>query len=503
MINSSTLPAAISDPHGEERCEASRLEPRGPGASPTQVRACILRDAPLRSSSFAGLLRMRRKIASERWHGKLLALAVAAWPLAGCAAFSPDGGLSGVEALVTSDLPHTPVALRTVEDAATADARVRELLKKPLNPTSAVTIALLNNRSLQAAYNTLGISEATMVRASLPPNPTFSLSRVARGGAYEIEAFVIASVLDLATLPARADLAQDRFRQAQLQAVLETLRIAVTARRAYVRAVASRALVGYLEQATQSGEAAAHACKASRRDGRDEQARPGAQPGLLPSSRRNSRPHAKLPRANASSWSARSACGAARWTSACRRSCRHCRGGRGRCPRSRPRRCAGGSTCRWRASKPRCLPSPTVSRAPRASSTCSMPVRPTSKRREDHLVSRERGFEVELEIPLYDFGEVRVREAEQGYMRAVNQLTGEGGQCPLRGARRVSQLPRHLRYRQAVSARRASLAQDHLGRDAASLQRHADRRVRAAHRGAPAHRCDDRGAGGAAGILPR
>src|SRR5690349_18259041 len=36
--------------------------------------------------------------------------------------------------------------------------------------------------------------------------------------------------------------------------------------------------------------------------------------------------------------------------------------------------------------------------------------------------SRERGFELELEIPIFDFGEVRVREAEARYMAAVNRL---------------------------------------------------------------------------------
>src|SRR4029453_18411227 len=35
---------------------------------------------------------------------------------------------------------------------------------------------------------------------------------------------------------------------------------------------------------------------------------------------------------------------------------------------------------------------------------------------------RERGFDVELQIPLFDFGEVRVRQAEAIYMQAVNQL---------------------------------------------------------------------------------
>jgi outer membrane protein TolC len=36
---------------------------------------------------------------------------------------------------------------------------------------------------------------------------------------------------------------------------------------------------------------------------------------------------------------------------------------------------------------------------------------------------RQRGVEVEFQIPLFDFGEVRVREAEQAYLEAVNRLT--------------------------------------------------------------------------------
>jgi outer membrane protein TolC len=35
----------------------------------------------------------------------------------------------------------------------------------------------------------------------------------------------------------------------------------------------------------------------------------------------------------------------------------------------------------------------------------------------------QRGLEVEFQIPLFDFGEVRVRDAEQRYQRAVNRLT--------------------------------------------------------------------------------
>src|SRR5262249_15012501 len=35
---------------------------------------------------------------------------------------------------------------------------------------------------------------------------------------------------------------------------------------------------------------------------------------------------------------------------------------------------------------------------------------------------RQRGFEVELQVPLFDFGEVRVREAQATYMQAIDRL---------------------------------------------------------------------------------
>jgi outer membrane protein TolC len=37
----------------------------------------------------------------------------------------------------------------------------------------------------------------------------------------------------------------------------------------------------------------------------------------------------------------------------------------------------------------------------------------------------ERGVGVELQVPLFDFGEVRVRQAEETYLQAVNRLTAK------------------------------------------------------------------------------
>jgi hypothetical protein len=104
---------------------------------------------------------------------------------------------------------------------------------------AAVQVALLNNRGLQAAYNELAIAEARAVEGSLPPNPAISLSRIAGSVEVEVERKIVANVLALATLPMRSQIAADRFRQAQIIALSETLRIAAEARRAYYRAVAA------------------------------------------------------------------------------------------------------------------------------------------------------------------------------------------------------------------------------------------------------------------------
>lgn len=181
--------------------------------------------------------------------------------LPGCASLSRDGGLAAVNDITRPALAMDAAAHRTPEEADAARARIAALLRRPLSADSAVQIALLNNRGLQAAYNALGLSEAAMVQASLPPNPTVSLSRMAGGGALEVESRLVGSLVALATLPVRADIAADRFRQAQMMAAAETLRVASEARRAFYRAVAAQALAGFLAQARETGETAATLAK--------------------------------------------------------------------------------------------------------------------------------------------------------------------------------------------------------------------------------------------------
>lgn len=183
----------------------------------------------------------------------LVALAISML-LTGCAAFSPDAGMTGVADVAASTIKKDVIAIRSVEDAEGAGAAVAQLLRRVLTVDAAVQLALFNNRGLQGAYNELALAEADYVEQSLPPNPTFSLSRISGNGGYEIERQVIGDILALGTLPFRSEIARQRFREAQLRAALETLRLAADVRRAYYQAVGANELVGLLTETKTTAE---------------------------------------------------------------------------------------------------------------------------------------------------------------------------------------------------------------------------------------------------------
>ncbi|KRP98214.1 copper resistance protein [Bradyrhizobium yuanmingense] len=184
-------------------------------------------------------------------------LVLAALGLSGCAAFSPDSGMSAVSDLTSQAINKDVAFVRSAEGAAAVDARVRQLLSRTLSVDAAVQIALLNNKGLQAAYNELALAETELVEQSLPANPVFAISRITGNGASEIERQVVGDILALATLPFRSEIARERFRGAQLRAALATLRLASDVRRAYVRAVAANEMVGLLTDAKATAESTA------------------------------------------------------------------------------------------------------------------------------------------------------------------------------------------------------------------------------------------------------
>ena len=177
--------------------------------------------------------------------------------LAGCASFSPDGGQHNVSQLTQPRIQQPASWLRSADEQAGAQTAIHELLSKPLSPDDAVRVALLNNRSLQAAYADLGIAEADRVQAGRLRNPGISFTRLRRADAIEIERTFMLDVLGLITLPLRSQLEQRRVAQTQLRVAAAVLQTATDTRRAWVSAVAAQESAAYAEQVRQAAEASA------------------------------------------------------------------------------------------------------------------------------------------------------------------------------------------------------------------------------------------------------
>lgn len=83
----------------------------------------------------------------------------------------------------------------------------------------------------------------------------------------EVERQVVGDILALATLPFRSDIARDRFRKAQLRAAEDTLRLAAEVRRTYYRAVAANELVVLFTDAKSTAESTAQLAEQLGRTG--------------------------------------------------------------------------------------------------------------------------------------------------------------------------------------------------------------------------------------------
>ncbi|PIF74157.1 outer membrane protein TolC [Variovorax sp. 54] len=180
----------------------------------------------------------------------------AALVLAGCASLSPDGGAGDVQALVDGNpLMAGAAAQRKPDDAS--QKSVDALLSKPLDAEAAVRIALVNSPRVQDAFATLQLSDADRVQAASLPNPVLSFSRLAQGSEREFERMLTFNVVGLLTLPWQARWAGQRHESAKLQAAQSVLLLAADTRRAWVRAVAAQQSVSYLRDAKEATEAGA------------------------------------------------------------------------------------------------------------------------------------------------------------------------------------------------------------------------------------------------------
>lgn len=171
-------------------------------------------------------------------------------------------GFSTVEATTRTATGKNAVWIQDQQTADATSSKVQALVRgKTINADTAVQVALLNNKGLQAAYAELGLSAADAWQETMFVNPTASIGVLGLGapelGAFRaVEGMIVNNIFALVTRDKRIDIADTRFRKAQLDAAVATLALAADTRRAWIEAASAWERVAYLNQAKAAADAA-------------------------------------------------------------------------------------------------------------------------------------------------------------------------------------------------------------------------------------------------------
>lgn len=184
----------------------------------------------------------------------ILTLLVWTGIFSGCASVPKEAGFPDIQKLIGQRIGRRVHWNQgTPEDVKVAEA-IRSMLQQELTQDEAVQIALLNNRSLQATYEELGIAQADVVQVGLLRNPTFSASfrfmdkSVEGHRCTNTEFSVDQDFLDLLMLPLRKRVATAGFEQVKLRVSNAVLNLAADVRSAYYTLQADEQTLEMLKQ---------------------------------------------------------------------------------------------------------------------------------------------------------------------------------------------------------------------------------------------------------------
>lgn len=189
--------------------------------------------------------------------------------LMGCAQVPAESGFADVKQEVAARLGQTVHWQQgTQQDEAVRDA-VSAMLEKELDVDAAVQIALLNNRSLQATYETLGVAQAALVQAGLLRNPIFdAFARFPlSGGSTELGLTIVQDFLDVFYVSLRKRVAASEFEAVKLRVAAMVMDLAARTRAALYRLQADEQLLEMRRQIVLATSASYEAMRRLREAG--------------------------------------------------------------------------------------------------------------------------------------------------------------------------------------------------------------------------------------------
>ncbi|MBS0555447.1 MAG: TolC family protein [Proteobacteria bacterium] len=193
--------------------------------------------------------------------GSLPISLLAATVLTGCASVAIDENFAEVERFAREQTGSEVRWLRSDPEREAMRTEVDRLLAQPLAIDDAVRIALGYSPAFQSLLAEAAVASADATGSARIGNPVFTFERLFRSGAegreIDIGRSLGISLFDLLFLPARLEQAEFRQQQTRLQSSITLLSTVTEVRQAWVDAIAARQVARYREEvATAAGTAA-------------------------------------------------------------------------------------------------------------------------------------------------------------------------------------------------------------------------------------------------------
>ena len=388
--------------------------------------------------------------------------------LAGCSALQVDRNLDEAAQLAREATGGAaPRLMRDAEARGKARAEVDAMLARPLEMDDAVRIAVVHGAGLQAALFDGAARSAAATQSTRLPNPIFTFERLVGdhdGRETDIVRKLAFSVFDLLLLPQRLQAADAQQQQLRLLAAGEIVKAAAEARQVWVRAVAAQEAALYAGQVKDAADASADLARRMQAVGNFSKLQRAREQAFYAEAA------AQLGRARQAATAAREALvrtlgldeGQARRLTL-----------PGRLPDLPPAPQEESALARTaieqrldvrmaRAELEYVARQQGLTRISSFVNGLELAAVHESEARE----APHKGFEIELPLPIFDFGDARRAQAEATYMAALNRaaLVGAHATSQLREAygayRTAYDLARH--YRDEIVPLRKSIAEEML-----------------------------------------
>ena len=191
-------------------------------------------------------------------NSKVVSLFVLPLVIAGCTSTNPKPAFDDVAKQVSARTGQAVRWMRADTEQNEVEAAISARLRTNLTAQGAVSIALLNNRALQAEFEEIGISQAGLAQASRLRNPSYSGNfRLPTQGPMSLntENILTQDLLDLLTLPARKKIAAGNLEQTKLRMADTVLKTAMEAKVAFYTVQARQQLLKRLRAVVEVNEA--------------------------------------------------------------------------------------------------------------------------------------------------------------------------------------------------------------------------------------------------------